>query len=143
MATKKTNSKDTKKTSTKKEEQAAKETKETKNAEEMSVDELTNMFIQNDTQTMARLKEENMAVPVVENTNEPEHEKENTLEKLLGEVVAEQPKETPKPKNDVKQETKPVEEKKPEPLNPTQTPKQPNTNRTVYGYDHFGIIYGY
>ena len=143
MATKKTNSKDTKKTSTKKEEQPVKETKETKNAEEMSVDELTNMFIQNDTQTMARLKEENMAVPVVEGTNEPEPEKENTLEKLLGEVVAEQPKEAPKPKNDVKQETKPVEEKKPEPINPVQAPKQTNTNRAVYGYDHFGIIYGY
>jgi hypothetical protein len=134
MATKKTNTKTTAKNSVRPEKQP----EEPKAVDSMSVDELANMFIQNDTQTMERLKEENRKEPVIEEPEQPEAEKENYLEKILEEVVAETPKEEPKPESE---KPKPVVEKKQEQAKPIQP--QPNTNRAVYGYDHFGIIYGY
>lgn len=134
MATKKTNTKNTAKNTVQPEKQA----EETKAVDSMSVEELTNMFIQNDTQTMERLKEENRKEPVIEEPEQPETEKENHLEKILEEVVAETPKEEPKPEPE---KPKPVVEKKQEQAKQIQP--QPNTNRAVYGYDHFGIIYGY
>lgn len=112
----------------------------------MSVEELANMFIQNDTQTIELLKEENTQQPLGSQTQEPEQEKENVLKKIFDEVVAEQPKEVASSKKTAKPnpaQPKHIEEKNTNAQKPTQTPKQANTNRNVYGYDHFGIIYGY
>ena len=143
MATKKTNSKSTKKSAPKNEEQPVQEIKETKNAEKMSVDEITKMFVQNDTQSIERLKKENAPEHESSENKDIKLEKENEFEKIAKEVVSEQSKE--KPNTDSKKETiEPnIEKIKPEQPKPTQTLQQPNTNRTVYGYDHFGIIYGY
>ena len=134
MATKRTNTKNTAKNTA----QPAKQTEEPKGVDNMSIDELTNMFIQNDIQAMERLKEENRKEPVIEEQEQPEAEKENYLEKILEDVVAETPKKEPNPEPE---NPKPVVEKKQEQVKPIQP--QPNTNRAVYGYDHFGIIYGY
>lgn len=145
MATKKTNSKSAKKSAPKNEEQPVQEVKESKNAEKMSVDELTKMFVQNDTQLIERLKKEN--TPEHENSENEDIklDKENEFEKIAKEVVSEQPKEKPNTNTDSKKEAieSNIEKIKPEQPKPTQTLQQPNTNRTVYGYDHFGIIYGY
>lgn len=143
---KKTTTKNTKKNVVNKAEQPIKSTKKTKNAEEMSVEELANMFVQNDTQTIERLKAENKPETIIDVPEQAEPEKTNELEKIFGEVVAEQPKKDtkkePKPKiGEVKaHENKKTEQ---EQVKTQQKPQQTNTNRSVYGYDHFGIIYGY
>ena len=133
------------KTVAKKEEPIVEAT-ESKSVDNMSVEELANMFIQNDTQSIEHLKEENAQQPLGEQAQEPEQEKENVLEKIFDEVVSEYPKETSHTKKTAKtdsEQPKQNEKENTEPQKPTQTAKQTNTNRNVYGYDHFGIIYGY
>lgn len=147
MTTKKTNTKTTKKTTVKKNEQTEK-VEETKNVQEMSVDELADMFINNDTENIERLKEENQPVEETstEETEAPESEIASAFNEIMEEVQAEQPKEELKPVEEKKPETpKPVEQPKPVHQTKGIQPIQPqiNTNRSVYGYDHFGMIYEY
>lgn len=147
MATsKKSNSKKT--ATTKKTEQPAKETKETKAPQEMSVDELASMFINNDTETIERMKEENAPVQEpVEDTTPSEPELAPAFDEIMEEVKAEQPKEDEKPVVEKKEvvkkdaEVKKVEEPKKTEQPASQQPHTPNNSRTVYGYDHFGMIY--
>jgi hypothetical protein len=137
---KKTNSKATKKPVAK-EEPVMEESKKN-GIDNMSLDEIANMFIQNDVEAIERLKKENEQTQIIEDPEKTETEKPNELEKLANEVVAECPKENPKPKSE-HESKKPESEKHNQNEKPKQTPQQPNTNRAVYGYDHFGIIYGY
>lgn len=132
MATKKTSTKNTKK----------EETKVKKTVDTMSDDDILEMMKNNDTKAIEELKAENTPVivetpveePIVveEPVNEPEPEPEPVAEEkavepepeVIAPVVEEKHIEQPKP---IVNETK----------------KPVKTTRSVYGYDHFGVIYGY
>ncbi len=143
---KKTTTKTTKKTNVR---TTKKETVEkTNTVDTMSVDELAEIFKNNDTEKIEQLADE--IKPVVETeskeNNEPEFPEhvyvapEEFVEEKKSEPVKEQKK--TKSKTEPKQEKKTEETKKENPVQPTK-PNKPNTNRAVYGYDHFGMIYGY
>lgn len=143
MATKKTNTKASVKSSTKKEETA----KGGKSVEEMSVDELTEIFKSNDTKEIKRLEKENAVetsepemVETVEPIVETKPVEEETVvnEEIHEDVVEPEPEPVIEKVEEKKTVEKPVEEKNVQP-----TIQTPNTNRSVYGYDHFGMIYGY
>lgn len=148
---KKANTKAAKKTSVKQPKEESVETPKT--VDNMSVDELAEIFKNNDTEKIEQLADENSPTVAVE--NEPEENKEPEFPEhvyVAPEPFVEEkteqvnPKKVENPKAEPKQEKKVEEPKKKEakmePVQPAK-PKTPNTNRAVYGYDHFGMIYSY
>ena len=143
MATKKTNSKTQKKSASKKEEQPVVNLEETKEVNNMSVDDITNLFIQNDKQELEQLKEKNAQKPIMDETKPSENnEKENVIEKIVNEVSTEAQTIQTKPEVTEKKSVETEKNKNTKSVQDSQTRKI-RSNRSVYGYDHFGIIYEY
>ena len=143
MATKKTNSKTQKKSASKKEEQPVVNLEETKEVNNMSVDDITNLFIQNDKQELEQLKEKNTQKPITDETKPSENkEKENVIEKIVSEVSTEAQTIQTKPEVAEKKSVETEKNKNTKSVQDSQTRKS-KSNRSVYGYDHFGIIYEY